>query len=147
MKSIPWLLFIAMMAAVVTACQSSKPVPISKDVAAVKITEFVNNQLRNLSYTSHGMYSREENGKRPYPVLSPTYWRTVTNIDKRWVASHLALGGVYRTVDDGLFIRASVDQFGLNPRIEECKCSNGIRCARRPFGLNPRIEECKWLEP
>jgi hypothetical protein len=90
---------------------------VSKEVAAVKITEFVNEQLANRSYTSHGMYFREENGKRPYPRLTPKYWHTVTNINDRWLATHFALEGVYRTVDDGLLIKASVDQFGLNPKM------------------------------
>ncbi len=105
-------------AILVSSCATEQTKRLSKDEAAARITDYVNEQLQNRTYTPK-MYSPEDNVPRPYPRIVPRNW-SVSFVAGRWVGIRYA-GEIYITPDVGLFIRASVDEFGKDPRMEDCK--------------------------
>lgn len=86
--------------------------------ALVKLTEYVNAQLRGGTYTPTQAVGQ---AARPYPILTRESWSLVGHVDGRWVATKTSWGLAYTTPDDGLRIVASIAEDGSNPKIEACE--------------------------
>jgi hypothetical protein len=94
---------------------------LSRDQAVSAITQYVNETLAGRTYTYFGMYGQSTPDDRPFPRFTPDQWRTVERKDGRWTARRLAIDGPWRSVDDGLFVVASIAEFGSDPKIDECE--------------------------
>ena len=93
---------------------------VSQLQALEAITHYVNETLAGRTYTFFGMYGQSAPEERAYPRFSPEQW-IVEKKDGRWTAKHLAIDGPWMSVDDGLFVAASITEFGSDPKIERCE--------------------------
>ncbi len=131
MKCLPNLLFVIAItgcavspthppAATYQVPQPGKSVALKADGerALVKLTGYVNAQLRGRTYTPTQAIGQTP---RPYPVLTRESWSLVRHADGRWIATKTSWGLAYVTPDDGLHIVASIAGDGSDPRIEVCE--------------------------
>jgi hypothetical protein len=113
-----WIMMLALSGLV--ACATGTHKVISKEAATTRITEYVNKRFSGRKYVPEHMYRVEDRAPRLFPLMNPQDWTSVRFISGRWVAAR-GPKIMYAYPEDGLCIRASVNQKGGDPRLDEAK--------------------------